>query len=302
MVWGLLLIILLCLFLITILKKESIFQLNENVINLILIFWFVGTTILCIIHFLDSFQGILQFNTDIAYNPERADKLFYFRYYIALIPLGISYCLMEIKKYKLLQNNKVILGSFGIFFIIMLLFHGYVALYVNQVSYALTNTNLIGMFLGSWTENYKYGTVLSVRFILCTLLAVVILATLCFAINKKLYNQWLMLFLAIEIGTCIIWSGAYMGPHTRVWESYKEQEIINIIKENEMETVYIEKAGIAFLYQFSLPECKIYPEFDNQDVLICKIESSLDESILVNYEQVEFFEDDTLWIKKDSAQ
>lgn len=71
-----------------------------------------------------------------------------------------------------------------------------------------------------------------------------------------------------------------MGPHTRVWESYKEQEIINIIKENEMETVYIEKAGIAFLYQFSLPECKIYPEFDNQDVLICKIESSLDEEYI----------------------
>ena len=296
---GLLLIVLLLFFFFnTILRKTFQFELSESVLNLILIFWFLGTTVLCIISFLDSFQGILQFNTGIEYNPQRADKLFYFRYYIALVPLGISYCLLEIKKLRFLYNNKYIICSLGLFFFVILLFHGYVAVYVNQISYAPSSTNLVGMILGNWTLNYKYGTVLSVRFVFSTLLAAIILSSLYCIVVKNLYKHWLKFFLIIELITCIIWSGIYMGPRTYVWESYKEQEIINWIKERKIETVYVETENLAFLYQVSLPESEVYYTFNNQDILICNSKSNIDENILTNYEKIQTGKASDLWIRK----
>lgn len=272
---GILAIGILLLFWFNLVIKRTDIIPEESTINIFLSLWFVGTTALCIVSFLDSFQGILQFNTAIPPNKERVDKLFYFRYYIALAPFSVSYCLMLQEKYEYYKQKlyvsliKIILG------VIILGFHGYVLIKVHALSYAPSSTNLIGLFLGNWTENYKYGTVSGARFLICTFIAIIALVTLYLSMKKNWYKQWLSAFLVIEIISCIVYSGFYMGPRTKVWKNYTDQQLIAEVHNSSIEEIYVVNKGVAFLYQFALPSVAIHTEYSGQEHIICETNTEL---------------------------
>lgn len=296
---GILLIAFLILWCVNAVAKRNETTLEEDVINIILILWFVGTTALCIISFLDSYQGILQFNFNIAYNPERVDKLFYFRYYIALAPFGISYSLLLLKKYNYMLQKKYIILVCTIFTVVMLFFHGYVTLSINGLSYASSSTNLIGMFLGNWAENYKYGTVSAGRFLICTVISIIIIGSLYFFVKKQKYTNWLTSFLILEIITCTVYSGYYMGPRTHVWADYINTDTVNFLKEEDVRNVYVENKSVAFLYQFALPNVCVYSYFDAPDAIIMDSGDIVLDETYNEYELVLINETTELWLKSN---
>lgn len=293
---GLLLIVLLLVFIRNAVTKRNPLTPEESTVNLLLILWFVGTTVLCIINFLDSIQGIYQFNTAIAYNPERVDKLFYFRYYIALAPFSISYSLLQLKKYHYRLCPQHLTLSAGIFVGISLLFHGYVSLGINGLSYAPSSTNLIGMFLQNWTDNYKYGTVNAGRFLFCTVVSAGLLISLYFFLKRGRFTPYLAGFAALEIATCIVYSGYYMGPRTQTWKSYISSDIVAAITARyDIEDVYVEnQLGTAFLYQFAMPEISVYSYPDMPDAII---KSSFSPEEYDGYELLLVDDSSELWIK-----
>lgn len=293
---GLLLIVLFLLFAKHAITKKNPLTPEESTINIVLILWFVGTTVLCIINFLDSIQGIYQFNTTITYNPERVDKLFYFRYYIALAPFGISYSLLQVKKYHSRLHSSQIALAAGIFVGIALLFHGYVSLGINGLSYAPSSTNLIGMFLQNWTDNYKYGIVNAGRFLFCTVVSASLLISLYFFLKKGRFTPWLAGFAALEIVTCVVCSGYYMGPRTQTWKNYISSDIVAAITaRDDIEDVYVESyLGTAFLYQFALPEVSVYSYPNLPDAII---KSSFSPEEYAGYELILMDDSAELWVK-----
>ena len=296
---GIVVIGVLLFFIIKIRKVKELFSIEENVINIILILWLIGTTCLCVINFLDSIQGILQYNIDIAYNPTRVDKIFYFRYYIAIAPFAISYTVLMLLKYDLLKYKKIVVATGYLFVCIALYFHAYIGANLNGLSYATSSTNLVGLFLGAWTENYKYGTVYSGRFLFLTIVAMVVISVFVYCIREKRVEVFLRVFLVLEVLTCVIYSGIYMAPRTEVWKDCVNQEIIEMIEDNdEVKEVFVQQSGYAFLYQFFMPDNAVYTEYDCQDAIVTKSGSDFETKIATNYKLIYSNDVNSLWIVK----
>lgn len=278
------------------LKKSGEFTGTEEMIAVMLLLWIIGTSALCIINFLDSFQGILQYNTTIQTNPTRVDKLFYFRYYIACVPFGIAFSLLLAEKYKMVKNKKfIILLSASTYFIIIF-FHKYLAVMIKKMSYATSSTSFIGLFLGKWTKNYKYGDVFPQKFFYCTCIAVLCLVIMYYCYKNMKSKQWLIMLLATEIVICFLYTFAYSVPRANVWNNLKNEEIVAIMRSDGIEDIYIENSELAFLYQFSVPIKIVYSEFNQQDVLLIDDTSKLDEAVYDDYTCIIDNKKRSLWI------
>lgn len=295
---GIIIIGFLMVYIISFKKFLHILSLKEHLICIIMVLWLVGTTILCTVNFLDSIQGILQYNPDIVYKPERVDKLFYFRYYIALAPFAIVYGVVMVKKYvgEIQKKHIVFIGYFAVG--IILFFHSYIAVYINGMLYAPSSTNLIGLFLQNWTDNYKYGTVNAGRFLILTSLAIVVVSLFVYCMHKKKLSEWIVGVTLLEIVTCIGYSGMYMAPRTQVWKAYMNEEIIKLAVNSDETEIYVQNNMYTFLYQFAMPEKVVYASFDNQSMLILENGIFENEGLYGDYEKI--YEDDknSLWVVK----
>jgi hypothetical protein len=242
------------------LRKTDIDQ-NLSVVSIVVFVFFIGTFLLCLINFLDSFQGLLQYSDGTWPAKDRADKLFYVRYLIPMIPIAFALCFLIIKKYMLFKDTqKASLFTLVSFVIIALLFQFFVASQVEGIRYAPSSSSFIGLFLQNIQENGKYGIIFSRNFLILDIFIIAIFLTFYLAKIKIKLHVFFASLVVLEVAICTIWSLSTINDRSTYYYNLVNPQIEAFLKDNQLANKTILMYGEddnAFLYQYFSPDEKI---------------------------------------------
>lgn len=302
--YGIGIILLVCFgyILINVFKQTMKTDLLDESLVILFSLWLLGTTVLCIINFLDSIQGIFQFRTDILYNPERVDKIFYFRYYIGLVPILIAFTIYLLVKYQIYCKKYFIHAIISIYSFVLLFFHGYIAVVIDGMSYATTSSNFLGFIIGNWTENYRYGNLFSPRFIIATIISILGIGVFIYCLKTKKKIFFYQITSLFGICFCIFFSYIYSGPRSDYARNSIENTVLECVKEYDVDSIFVEDNSVAFLYQFQLPYNEVNSVFEKQKILVTSPRYEIDFEVVGEYTVFDISENCFVWVRNDENE
>lgn len=195
---------------------------------------------------------------------DRADFIIYTRYFASIISITMAYGLYAWISDKVLQVRKH--KIFFLYFIYLLgnVFQVFVGEKLNGFRYGVNNMVFPSLILQNFQDSYRYGFVISKRFLLLNIIMLFCSIMIIFLMKKK--ELLLQVLAVLSICICIAYAFIVVKGRSDYYTTMFDDEIIEYCTNCDGETIFVSQD--APTVQVRIPDKKVYYQLDGQDILI----------------------------------
>lgn len=249
-------------------KKKNIWEL---IVPSFILLNIIGISVLCITSCINGVVSALYGGWT-----ERADLVFYVRYFVAILTVTTVYALYSIIEKNIFKKIGMKILYIAVTVLSSLAFIYFIGTPVWDMRYGVNNSVFVSLFLKGFDETYRYGYVdLTMLYYMVIFIVIIAVLTVLLFHKKKIL---LTVLLVISLLTCGIYTMDIAKNKSSYYENIFSDDIIAACEDNKTLDIYV--SDFAPVLQYNVPEARIYYEFDNQDILIVKEDKTglLDET------------------------
>lgn len=195
---------------------------------------------------------------------DRADFIIYTRYFASITSITMAYGLYAWVSDKVLQSGKQKMFFLYLVYLFGNVFQVFVGEKINGFRYGVNNTVFPSLILQNFQDSYRYGFIISKRFLCLNIIILICSMMIIFCMKRK--EMLLKVFVVLSMCICIAYASIVVNGRGNYYATMFDNEIIEYCKSSDKETIFV--SSEAPTLQYLLPYKKVYYQLDNQDILI----------------------------------